>query len=172
MTCIIVPTPASIKEDLELDVFADTMSGYSSSAWYDDLYTSLWARYRHRMITSCNVDLWEELLQDRVDELMVLYKIYLDAFYSLTDREKTDIITDSGTATTWYQSENMPDTPAENIPDMEGDPAYLSLRTKSKTLTEGARAPLLSITQAFENRMELIRKFTDDVGSVFLNRWR
>lgn len=166
-----VHTPNSLKNLLLTDIFADVLEDYTGSAWYAELYDNLWARYRHRMITSLDVGLWEQIVKDRTVELMTLYKPYLDAFYALSENERLNIVPDGNKVTTWNQREDLPDTPTENIPDVQDDSVYLTERGKSITQTEGATTPILTLSSAFENRMELIRRFVDDMGSCFLNRW-
>ena len=173
-----VDTPQSIydnpdyhdQQDNPLDVFADAIENYltkqniqQSPAWYADLDNRCWAQYRYAMIGSMNTDRWIQTLKDRMYVVLSEHQIYLDAFYALED--KTDFVSDDTTSTTEYQSEDLPDTPIN-----EGD-EYLSNRGKSKTHVEGARTPLLTLTEGYRNRMDLIGKIADGLKPVFVNRW-
>lgn len=166
-----VPTPQSIYDDTEEDVFASAIESYMTKQgmteqplWYADLDNRCWAKFRYRMINSCDTDLWIQLLKDKLYDVLAEHQIYLDAFYELED--KTDFITDDSTSTTEYESEDLPDTPV-----VEGE-KYLSDRGKTTTRTAGARTPLFSLKAGYEERMDLIGKVADGLAPMFLNRWK
>lgn len=163
--CMNVPTPGSILTDTEIDVFEEALSGYADRSWYADLKAKLWARYRIRMINSCSVDLWQQMLTDALADALLDLADYLDAYYSLDAKDKMDFITDAGKTTSTYENEDLPDIPVE-----EGK-EYLSTRGRTITETEGARSELYSLKFAYEERMDLLGKVADRISGVFLNRW-
>ena len=164
-SCLEVDTPKSILDETEIDVFATALSDYDEREWYEDLLAKLWARYRIRMINSCDRDLWQQMLKDTLDDILLEMGDYLDAYYGLDAEERTDFITDTGKTTTEHENELLPDTP---IADTD---KYLSDRSKTVMTTEGARSKLYSLKFAYDERMDLVGEVARRCSKLFLNRW-
>lgn len=194
-----VSTPQSIMDEDNVDVFAVALSDYAERPYYDNLHTAFWYTYRHRMIgTSCNDELWEVQLYDRVKMTMLEFDPYLTALFD-ENMDVTDLISDDththevlsddetvytpGVVNTHrYEDEDMPQTAAVSTTK------YLSNRGESTdtptghdTTTHGydrqvdvtgARTNAASLNAAIDARItRLYDEIVHRVSDLFLNRW-
>jgi hypothetical protein len=81
---MIVPTPQSIKEDENRDVFAEIFSGYEYAS---DMEAVMWAAYRYRGIGNADVDYWVQCMKGRAEILSYTYDLKFKAVSQL----KSDI---------------------------------------------------------------------------------
>lgn len=125
MTCCSLPTPDSILEDDEIDVFEAIIP--DSDNYYQAKRDYLWAMYRYRSIGCGNIPYWIQCMKDRNLLIKTEYDIKITAFGTLYDNVDANG-PDFSESSSEYDQENT----REDVPDnATGTTEYLSERTKT-----------------------------------------
>lgn len=124
MSCNSLPTPQTILEDDEIDVFESVID--DSEFAYSEKRNALWSAYRFRSIGCGNIAYWIQTMQDRYNRIKSEYDIKIKAW----ETYKTNIANgiDFSDSSSEYDQENT----REDVPDnATGSTEYLSERSKT-----------------------------------------
>ena len=123
--CSCVPTPESILEDDEIDVFEQIID--DSEPYYSQMREALWSNYGLRGIGNCDLVYWLKAMRYRYRQIRTVYNIKFKAIDEwLTSIALSIDLADSTTEyTTVSENEDTPDNPA-------GSTVYLSNRNTVK----------------------------------------
>ena len=123
MTCGCLPTPESILEDDEIDVFESMIP--DTEYEYQAKRDAMWATYRFRAIGNGNIAYWIQCMKDRYALIVHDYDIKIRAWKAYNTASATVDFADSS-------SEYDQVSTREDVPDnATGSTEYLSERTKS-----------------------------------------
>lgn len=129
--CGCLPTPDSILEDDEIDVFEQIIP--NTDYQYQEKRNVLWSAYRYRGIGNCNYAYWLQAMKDRYAMIKDTWDQKFKAWHKfLTDQTAVSFEDSSSeySQDTTTENEDMPDNPA-------GSTVYLSDRSRSKTSYQG-----------------------------------
>ena len=127
MTCCeCVPTPQSILDDDEIDVFDAIIP--EDEVYRDAMCSALWNTYRFRGIGNCNMAYWIQTMKDRYELIKYTYWVKFKAVGEWLEKVMDpDALIDMADSETTYETvsetEDNPDNP-------QGDTVYLSDRNK------------------------------------------
>ena len=123
--CCEIPTPKSILDDDEIDVFEEIIS--DSWTYHDVMRAALWSNYMYRGIGNCDVAYWIQCMKNRFFQINTIYTVKFQAIdewlTSLTGN--IDLSDSSSEYTTVTENEDNPDNP-------QGTTVYLSDRNTVK----------------------------------------
>lgn len=177
--CIEVETIQHIKDtqtdamNNPRDVISEALAVWNSYGSYTSkIHDRIWQDYRYRMIGSCDVDRWVQVLGDRLGALAEVYTGRLSMQASVTPDLGGAITRTYGERTDRSVSEDMPDTAS---PDT--DPyTYPSDRNRSvkgsQTDTEhdsGSSAGHLR--EYYRDLQDPLDDLMRDIDNLWLNRW-
>ena len=121
--CSCIPTPQSILDDEERDVFDEIIP--EGSTFRDIFIEALWSVYRYRGIGSCDIDYW---IQTMIDRYNIIVPVYFPKFKAL-DEWLTQVSSEDPTDMSDGKTEYNMITEIEDNPDNpQGDTKYLSDR--------------------------------------------
>lgn len=118
MTCdYCIPTPASILDEDELDVFEQIIP--DTDDYHDMMREALWSTYRYRGIGSCNLAYWIRTMQDRYTLIKSTYSVKFKAvtewLNKVTDPDEIIDMADSESVyNTISETEDNPDNPQDS----------------------------------------------------------
>lgn len=122
MICCI-PTPDSILEDDEIDVFEEIFP--DTETYYDIMRSAMWARYGFRGIGNPDLTYWLKTMKARYDQIKTVYEIKFKAFEEWLQTVGGNAPVDLSDSSTEYtmrtENEDTPDNP-------QGSKVYLSDR--------------------------------------------
>ena len=144
-----IPTPASIQEDDEIDVFEEIIP--DTEPFYDLMRKALWSTYGMRGIGNANIQYWIQAMKLRYHQINTLYNAKFQAVDEwLTANAQSMDMADSQTQYTQVsESEDTPDNPA-------GNTVYLSDRN-TVTYNGKSYGGLSS---------ETLRRFIDEIPNI------
>lgn len=121
MTCCEVPTPQSILDDDEIDVFEEIIP--DTETYYVEMRTILWAFYGLRGIGNCNITYWLQTMKMRYAQIKIKYNVKFQAIgeWLASIASSIDMSDGSTEYTTVTSNEDNPDNP-------QGSTVYLSDR--------------------------------------------
>ena len=121
--CGCLPTPESILEDDEIDVFESMIA--DSEYEYQSKRDAMWAMFRYRAIGNGNIAYWIQCMKDRYALIVHDYDLKIKAYKTFVSNTLTVDFADSSSE---YDQENT----REDVPDnATGSTEYLSERTKT-----------------------------------------
>lgn len=119
--CYCIPTPDSILEDDEIDVFEQIID--DSEPYYAVMREALWSNYGLRGIGNCDIAYWIKAMQMRYRQIRTVYNVKFQAIdewlTSLTGN--IDLADSVSEYTSVTKNEDTPDNP-------QGNTEYLSDR--------------------------------------------
>lgn len=123
--CQCIPTPDSILEDDEIDVFEQIID--DSEPYYAVMREALWSNYGLRGIGNCDLAYWIKAMTLRYRQIRTVYNVKFQAIDEwLTSITGSIELADSVTEyTTTTENEDTPDNP-------QGSTVYLSDRNTVK----------------------------------------
>ena len=122
--CRCIPTPQSILDDDEIDVFEAIVP--DSLDYTDVMRYALWSNYRFRGIGNCNIQYWIQAMQDRFNQISTQYWVKFAAIDEwLVSLDPSDLSDSSSEYTMTTENEDTPDNP-------QGTSIYLSDRNTVK----------------------------------------
>lgn len=151
MSCECIPTPQSILEDDEIDVFDAIIP--DEEAFKAVMTEALWSQYRYRGIGACDVAYWIRTMQDRYNLIRSTYEVKFKAVQewleTVLGEDAIDMADSVSQYTTVSENEDNPDNPQD-------DTRYLSDRN---TVTYAGKSfgGLSS---------ETLRRFNDSVQDI------
>lgn len=123
--CGCLPTPESILEDDEIDVFESMVP--NTDYEYSAKRTALWSAFRFRAIGNGNIAYWLQCMKDRYALVVHEYDIKIRAWRTFETSVASTV--DFADSSSEYSQENT----REDVPDnATSGTEYLSERTKSK----------------------------------------
>lgn len=123
-SCGCLPTPESILEDDEIDVFESMID--NSEYKYQEKRDALWAMFRFRAIGNGNIPYWLRNMKDRYAVIVHEYDVKMKAWETFISNTATVDFADSSSE---YSQENT----REDVPDnATTGTEYLSERSKTK----------------------------------------
>lgn len=163
MTCCEIPTPDSILDDTQRDVFEDIIP--DTYAGYQVMRQIMWDTYGSRGIGHCDVDYWVKEMQRRFRMIYPTYSVKFKAFNEwLTANTGNDPVDLSDATThysTVYEHEDNPDNP-------QGDTRYLADR--DTTTYDGKNYGGLSsetLARFMDAVPDLCQEFADEFRKMF-----
>lgn len=161
--CVCIPTPQSILDDDERDVFDEIIP---EDATYKAIFTdALWSTYRYRGIGSCDIDYWVQTMKDRYN---IILPVYIPKFKAL-DEWLTQVSSEDPTDMSDGRTEYSTVTEIEDNPDNpQGDTKYLSERN-SVTYNGKTFSGLSSetVSRFMDYVPNLLQQFTDEFKRQF-----
>lgn len=131
MTCGCMPTPQSILDDEEIDVFESMIP--NTEYEYQAKRDILWATFRYRALGSGNLAYWLQCMKDRYAVVSHEYDIKIRAWNAFKNKVTTDGV-DFAESSSEYDQVNT----REDVPDnATGSTEYLSERTKTNFQSKG-----------------------------------
>ena len=125
--CRCIPTPDSILEDDERDVFEEIFP--DSEVYYAIMRDIMWAQYGSRGIGNCNIDYWVKSMQRRYFMIRPTYLLKFKVFDEwMTENLGNDPVDLSDGATQYTMTTENEDTPD----NPQGTSVYLSDRNTVK----------------------------------------
>ena len=123
--CRCIPTPDSILEDDEIDVFEEIIP--DSEPYYLQMRESLWSNYGLRGIGNCDIAYWIKAMKLRYHQISTVYNVKFQAIgeWLATLTGSIDLADSSSEYTTVTENEDTPDNP-------QGTSVYLSDRNTVK----------------------------------------
>lgn len=116
-----IPTPDTILEDDEIDVFESIIP--DSETYHQEMREALWDTYQFRGIGNCNLQYWLKTMQARFRQIQTTYHIkfqVVDEWLSSIS-DAVDLSDSQSEYTSITKIEDTPDNP-------QGDTVYLSDR--------------------------------------------
>lgn len=159
------------------DVISEALAVWNSYGSYTSkIHDRIWQDYRFRMIGSCDVDRWVQVLGDRLGALAEVYVGRLDMQATVTTPDMGGVITriyGSRKDSNSYVSEDIPQTAVLN-----SSYTYPSNRGKNE-LDKGSQTDTEHDTgSTAEHLKQYYRDLTDplddlmrDISELWLNRW-
>ena len=166
--------------DVPRDVIYEAMAGMTNDwdTYAQQVHDRIWQDMRYRMIGSCDVDMWVQMLTDRMDAVFFTNMVRFD----MTSNEITNGLHVGGTETRVYGertdsgegvSEDMPDTSSTSTAI-----TYPSSKSQNKN-TKGEQTDTItdmgSSAEHLKDTYEAIRDPFDwlmkDLESLWLNAW-
>lgn len=121
--CCEIPTPQSILEDDNRDVFEEIIS--DTETYRDAMRGILWSFYQYRGIGNCDVDYWVNTMKNRYDQVKSLYypkfKLLDEWLTEVMGNDPVDLSEGATDYTMKTEIEDNPDNP-------QGSTVYLSDR--------------------------------------------
>lgn len=121
--CGNIPTPDSILEDDEIDVFEEIFP--DTEPYYLIMRETMWAYYGLRGIGNCDIPYWIKAMKARYAQIkydyMVKFKAVEEWLDTVTGNDPIDLSDSSSEYTMKTENEDNPDNP-------QGDTVYLSDR--------------------------------------------
>ena len=122
--CRCIPTPQSILDDDEIDVFEAIIP--DDHDYKDVMRFALWSNYRFRGIGNCNIQYWITAMQDRYNQIATQYWVKFAAIDEwLVSLDPSDLSDSMSEYTMTTENEDNPDNP-------QGTTVYLSDRNTVK----------------------------------------
>ena len=112
--CFCIPTPKSILDDDEIDVFEQIIN--DSNDYADIMKAALWARYGLRGIGNCDISYWIDATRLRYYQIKTIYLVKFQAIDEWLSSFSNDTIDMSDSHTeykTVTEDEDTPDNPIE-----------------------------------------------------------
>ena len=166
--------------DIPRDVIAEAIDAMTNDwdSYAQQVHDRIWQDMRFRMIGSCDVDMWVQMLTDRMDAVFFTNMVRFDA----TTNEITDGLHIGGTETRVYGSREddtegiTEETPATS--QYNATYSYPSGKSKSK-FSKGEQTDTVtdmgSSAEHLKDTYETIRDPFDwlmkDLESLWLNAW-
>ncbi len=159
--CRCIPTPDSILEDDEIDVFEQIID--DSEPYYAQMREALWSNYGLRGIGNCDIAYWIKAMQLRYRQIRTVYNVKFQAISEwLTSIAGSIELADSVSEyTTVSENEDTPDNP-------QGSTVYLSDRNTVKY--NGKSYGGLSsetVSRFMDNVTNIEREFADEFRLQF-----
>lgn len=159
--CRCIPTPDSILEDDEIDVFEQIID--DSEPYYTQMREALWSNYGLRGIGNCDIAYWIKAMQLRYRQIRTVYNVKFQAISEwLTSIAGSIELADSVSEyTTVSENEDTPDNP-------QGSTVYLSDRNTVKY--NGKSYGGLSsetVSRFMDNVTNIEREFADEFRLQF-----
>ena len=196
--CIEVPTPQSIYDDDDRDVFEEIFT--NTGLTYKTLMESaLWATYRYYMIANCDVDTWIQTMKDRTSIIGgkwddIFGRLLSGGGLDLTDLHEMDYTrtikhepisgTDGDVRTVSHEGDIVDKNEHESLPQTASDTTkYLDSRstdthTNGQTDTESYAPNTIDTEEYSEDRdliamtfSKMIREYPD-VLDMFAQEYR
>jgi len=123
--CRCIPTPDSILEDDEIDVFEQIVD--DSEPYYAVMREALWSNYGLRGIGNCDIAYWIKAMQLRYRQIRTVYNVKFQAIdeWLTSITGNIDLADSVSEYTTVSENEDTPDNP-------QGTTVYLSDRNTIK----------------------------------------
>lgn len=123
--CYCIPTPDSILEDDEIDVFEQIID--DSEPYYAQMREALWSNYGLRGIGNCDIAYWIKAMQLRYRQIRTVYNVKFQAVteWLTSIASNIDLADSVSEYTTTTENEDTPDNP-------QGSTVYLSDRNTVK----------------------------------------
>ena len=123
--CRCIPTPDSILEDDEIDVFEQIVD--DSEPYYAVMREALWSNYGLRGIGNCDIAYWIKAMQLRYRQIRTVYNVKFQAIdeWLTSITGNIDLADSVSEYTTTTENEDTPDNP-------QGSTVYLSDRNTVK----------------------------------------
>lgn len=159
--CSCIPTPDSILEDDEIDVFEQIID--DSEPYYSQMREALWSNYGLRGIGNCDLAYWLKAMRYRYRQIRTVYNIKFKAIDEwLTSIALSIDLADSTTEyTTVSENEDTPDSPA-------GSTVYLSNRN---TVTYNGKSygglSSETVSRFIDNVSNIEKQFADEFRLQF-----
>ena len=158
--CSCIPTPDSILEDDEIDVFEEIFP--DSEAYHDVMREALWANYGLRGIGNCDIAYWIKAMKCRYRQIRTYYEIKFAAFEDwITNVDLSDLSDSSSEYQTVSANEDNPDNP-------QGTTVYLSDRN---TVTYNGKSysglSTETIARFIDNVKNIEKEFADEFRMQF-----
>lgn len=165
MTCCeCIPTPASILDEDEIDVFEQIIP--DTETYHDEMRKALWSVYRYRGIGSCDVAYWIQTMKDRYDSIkstyLVKFKTVEEWLTKVLDPDELVDLADSETEySTISETEDNPDNP-------QGTTVYLSDRNRVQYAGKSYGGLSSETVRRFnDNVVDIEREFADEFRTQF-----
>ena len=163
MTCeCCIPTPESILEDDEIDVFEEIIP--DTDAYYAIKRQALWDTYALRGIGSCDLQYWLKAMKRRYGEIKTVYDVKLKAlqiWLTSVSGNVIDMSDSSSEYSTITENEDNPDNP-------QGSTRYISDRN---TVTYNGKSytgmTSESLTRFTESIPDIEGSFADEFKRLF-----
>ena len=112
--CCCIPTPKSILDDDEIDVFEEIIA--DSEPYYDVMRKALWTNYGLRGIGNCDIAYWISAMKLRYYQLDTVYNIKFQAIdeWLSSISSSIDLSDSSSEYTMKTENEDTPDNPQES----------------------------------------------------------
>lgn len=161
--CWCIPTPDSILEDDEIDVFEQIIP--NTEPLYQILRQILWDAYGSRGIGNCDVTYWIKQMQRRYGQIRYTYamkfKVFDEWMTEILGTDPVDLSDGSTTYTTVSETEDTPDNP-------QGSTKYLSDRN---TVTYNGKTfsglSSETVSRFMDYVPDLCRQFADEFRLQF-----
>lgn len=122
-----VPTPDSILEDDEIDVFEEIFP--DTEPYYNEMRHAMWSTYGLRGIGNCDMTYWIKAMKARYEQIKTKYNVKFKTveewLNTVTGNDPVDLSDSSSEYTMRTENEDTPDNP-------QGDTVYLSDRNTVK----------------------------------------
>lgn len=159
--CRCIPTPDSILEDDEIDVFEQIID--DSEPYYAQMREALWSNYGLRGIGNCDIAYWIKAMQLRYRQIRTVYNVKFQAIdeWLTSITGNIDLADSVSEYTTVSENEDTPDNP-------QGSTVYLSDRNTVKY--NGRSYGGLSsetVSRFMDNVTNIEREFADEFRLQF-----
>lgn len=163
MTCCSLPTPESILDDDEIDVFENIIE--EGEYFRDEKIGILWSTYRYRSIGCGNIAYWLQCMKDRYAQIVREYDLKIGTWSSLHTKITTDG-PDMAESSSEYDQENT----REDVPDnATNSTEYLSERTKTHYAGKGYSGLETTTTKQYIDDIptDALRDFAKEFSRLF-----
>ena len=163
MTCCSLPTPQSILDDDEIDVFESIIE--EGENLRDEKIGILWSVYRFRSIGCGNIAYWLQCMKDRYAQIVREYDLKIGTWNSLHTKITTDG-PDMSESSSEYDQENT----REDVPDNAASATeYLSERTKTHYAGKGYSGLETTTTKQYIDDVptDALRDFAKEFERLF-----
>ncbi len=159
--CRCIPTPDSILEDDEIDVFEQIVD--DSEPYYAVMREALWSNYGLRGIGNCDIAYWIKAMQLRYRQIRTVYNVKFQAIseWLTSITGNIDLADSVSEYTTTTENEDTPDNP-------QGSTVYLSDRN---TVTYNGKSygglSSETVSRFMDNVTNIEREFADEFRLQF-----
>ena len=160
--CSCIPTPQSIYDDYERDVFDEI---FGEVDYGDIMKVMMWSTYQFRGIGNCNIDYWVQSMYARFTQIISKYlpkfNVFDEWYSNVMGVDPVDLSEGASEYTMKNENEDTPDNP-------QGTSVYLSDR--NTTTYNGKTYSGLSsetIARFMDYVPDLTSQFTDEFRKQF-----
>lgn len=161
--CRCIPTPQSILDDDEIDVFEEIIP--DTDDYYDIMRQALWENYALRGIGNCDIAYWIKAMKMRYwqikTEYIIKFKAVEEWLTAVGGNDPIDLSDSSSQYTSKTENEDTPDNP-------QGSTVYLSDRN---TVTYNGKSfsglSSETVSRFIETVPDIERMFADEFRKQF-----
>lgn len=167
-----------IDSDSPLDPFASIV--FDNAEDTEAVQSMMWAKYRYRMISSCNPGRWVQAVKDRATVLKPKYELIFEAYRT----NKTDLsdISSGYEDTSSATGEDTVTSTQEDVPATAdaSESQWLSGRQVTTTAPgttvttvhkDNSVAAAERLREALDAMPNLYERYADEYSDLFVNRW-